>query len=365
MKLHVVCFQVPYPANYGGVIDAYYKLKALKEMGYEITLHTYAYGDRIGQVVPEDVYDKIYYYPRKTGWKQQFSFLPYIVSTRKDEELLSRLCEDDAPILFEGIHTCYFLTHPALKHRKKIVRMHNVEHEYYWQLARQTGLNWRTVYYAIEALRLRFFERCLHHAQLVCAITKADALKLAKEYKDTSISHLPCFFDISFPKTTLATNPFVLYHGNLSVEENRRTALFIIQKIAPRCPGILFIIAGRNPRLGSVPQNVKVIANPTDEYLDMLLRTARLHLMLTFQSTGIKLKLIHALVRGGGHIIANREMLYGHSLGRFCQKANTPEEIADAVKELIGQPVEPDSIENRHKGLQKLKKAGISRLSLF
>ena len=30
MKLHVVSFQVPFPPDYGGVIDVYYKLKALK-----------------------------------------------------------------------------------------------------------------------------------------------------------------------------------------------------------------------------------------------------------------------------------------------------------------------------------------------
>ena len=36
MKLHVVSFQVPFPPDYGGLIDVYYKLKALKEAGDEI-----------------------------------------------------------------------------------------------------------------------------------------------------------------------------------------------------------------------------------------------------------------------------------------------------------------------------------------
>lgn len=36
MKLHVVSFQVPFPPDYGGLIDVYYKLKALKEAGCSV-----------------------------------------------------------------------------------------------------------------------------------------------------------------------------------------------------------------------------------------------------------------------------------------------------------------------------------------
>ena len=43
MKLHVVSFQVPFPPDYGGLIDVYYKLKALKEAGCSVVLHTYRY----------------------------------------------------------------------------------------------------------------------------------------------------------------------------------------------------------------------------------------------------------------------------------------------------------------------------------
>ena len=42
-KIHVISFQVPYPPNYGGAIDVYYKLQSLKEEGYYIILHTYQY----------------------------------------------------------------------------------------------------------------------------------------------------------------------------------------------------------------------------------------------------------------------------------------------------------------------------------
>jgi hypothetical protein len=39
--LHVVAFNVPYPPDYGGIIDIYYKLKALSADGTRIILHAF------------------------------------------------------------------------------------------------------------------------------------------------------------------------------------------------------------------------------------------------------------------------------------------------------------------------------------
>ena len=83
MKLHVISFQVPYPADYGGAIDVFYKLKALKEQGFDVTLHTFYYGERGRQPILDELCEKVYYYPRHTGWLKQISTLPYIVVTRK------------------------------------------------------------------------------------------------------------------------------------------------------------------------------------------------------------------------------------------------------------------------------------------
>ena len=369
-RIHVVSFQVPYPANYGGAIDVYYKLRALHDEGFEVVLHTYAYDGRGPQAELEKWCSEVYYYPRETGWKRQISLLPYIVASRRSPELLQRLTRDSAPILFEGIHTCYFLAHPLLSERKKIVRMHNVEHDYYRQLARQAGWSWRSIYYYIESLRLRWFERKLNHAQLICAITKADEEVFRHLVCVPQLALLPVFFDTApldqplqpLPPSSLA---YVLYQGNMAVEENRRVANFIADEIAPRCPGVLFVIAGRQARLQNVPRNIKLVDTPTDKELDELIRGARIHLMLTFQPTGIKLKLLNALTKGRGIVIANHDMLYGHGLGRFCERADDPADIAALINELIYTSLDEEAITKRVLYLQKMKKAGISRLSLF
>jgi hypothetical protein len=43
-KLHIVCHDVPYPPDYGGVFDLYYKIRTLHEQGIQILLHCFTSG---------------------------------------------------------------------------------------------------------------------------------------------------------------------------------------------------------------------------------------------------------------------------------------------------------------------------------
>ena len=45
-RLHIISHDVPWPADYGGVVDLFYKLKALHAEGIKIKLHCFLYGSR-------------------------------------------------------------------------------------------------------------------------------------------------------------------------------------------------------------------------------------------------------------------------------------------------------------------------------
>ncbi|MCZ2222639.1 MAG: mannosyltransferase, partial [Chitinophagales bacterium] len=127
--LHIICFTVPYPPDYGGVIDLFWKLPALKKAGVQIHLHCFDYGR--GQQNELNKYcTTVQYYQRKTGISGINFSMPYIVSSRKNNELLDNLLKDDYPILMEGVHSSYLLNDKRFDNRKKIVRLHNVEYEY-------------------------------------------------------------------------------------------------------------------------------------------------------------------------------------------------------------------------------------------
>jgi len=352
MDLHVVSFQVPYPPSYGGIIDVYYKLKALKEAGAHITLHTYRY--RCDEA-PElsKVADTVYYYKRNTGCSSMLSNKPYIVYSRRSRALLRRLISDRKPILFEGLYTCLFLDHPALRDRLKIVRTHNVEHDYYRHLAAAGGESlWRRLYYRTESIKLRHYESMLRHADAILAITPADRDYFSSAYPDVNVHWVPCFHDDLTATGDTGTDPYILYHGNLSVDENVRAAGYIMNRIMPLTTGKYhFIFAGKNPS-DTFAAKVKaagaeLIANPNHTTMDSLIARARINLLPTFQDTGIKLKLINALHLGNGHCLVNTPMLTDSALTGLCAVADTPAETIATINRLWGTPPSADALAAR------------------
>lgn len=374
MKLHVVSFQVPYPPRYGGLIDVFYKLKALKQAGCHVVLHTYRYAESSMQAESaicqglDSVADEIYFYERSEGWRSQCSLLPYIVYSRRDRSLLERLCQDDAPILFEGIHTCYFLSDIRLRGRQKWVRMHNVEHNYYYHLARSASSCMQRCYFLLEAIRLRFYEKRLKHASKILAISPVDAGYFQARYPQVQVLSLPCFYNdvplssTSLPSLTLPSfvSGYLLYHGNLSVPENRKVACYILHRLLPHLAKEMhLVIAGGNPDEDLRAQadkhsNVTLIANPSPELMDSLLAGARIHLLFTFQATGVKLKLLHALARSSGHCLVNSLMLPQNEFRTVCTVADEPAEQLAAIRQLFPLQPDADTITRRQDFLRRL-----------
>ncbi|NJN35445.1 MAG: hypothetical protein HC817_15490 [Saprospiraceae bacterium] len=63
--LHLIAFDIPYPADYGGVIDVFYKIQALSAANVRVTVHCWQYGNRQPQLTLESVCEKVFYYPRR------------------------------------------------------------------------------------------------------------------------------------------------------------------------------------------------------------------------------------------------------------------------------------------------------------
>jgi len=341
----------------------YYKLKALKEAGYSVVLHTYRYGvDEQPDLLK--VADTVYYYERLTGWLSMFSFLPYIVYSRRSKLLLERLCEDNSPILFEGLHTCYFLSNPLLRDRPKWVRMHNVEHDYYNFLGKSCVSWHEKCYYYLEAWKLKHYERVLLYANKILAITHKDAGYFTQKYPSVLTYCLPCFFDSISVKTvrdvSIDNGKYILYHGNLSVLENIRVINYILDNLVSKLDiGMQVIIAGKNPckhlqeKISRIP-NVSLIANPSQEEMNFLIASAHIHLLLTFQDTGIKLKLIYSLMKGHGHCLVNSMMIPDSGFEEVCTIADGQEAQVIALRELYHTPLMPEALQWRQQALTKM-----------
>lgn len=337
-KIHIISFNVPYPANYGGIIDVYYKLTSLHAQGLKVILHCFDYG-RGEQEQLNKLCEKVYYYKRYTGLLSQFSKLPYIVKSRSNKQLLINLCKDNAPIFFEGLHTTYYIKHPDLENRVKIVRTHNIEHDYYSLLAREERNWYKKWFFYFESARLKKYQNVLLASNLIASISRNDKTYFEQQYNN--VFWLPPFH----PNTEIDVEldelgNFALYHGNLSVRENIQAALFVIETL--KNSNVKIIIAGKNPSkeiyaAANQHSHILIESNLSKERMNELLQKAQVHLLPTFQPTGIKLKLMAALFRGK-HCIANNEMIEGTGLEKLCHIANSPQQFAEKVNQLMGIP---------------------------
>lgn len=345
--LQIVAFNIPYPADYGGVIDIFYKIKALHECGVSIYLHCFEY-NRPQATELEQYCRKVYYYPRKKGLLYQFSTKPYIVVTRKSEQLLNNLKANPAPILFEGLHTCYFLNNNSLKNHLKLVRTHNIEHEYYQNLRKVEDNIFRKLFFYIEACKLRNYEKILKNADQILAISPNDNLYFDRKFGNSHFA--PAFHPFNEIRSKEGKGDCILFHGNLSVAENKQAANFILKQVIPKINKKV-VIAGKNPsnelirKIESLP-NVELVANPEGDTMEELIRNAQICILPTFQDTGLKLKLLASLF-SGRFCIANQPMIHKTGLEHLCCLANTPEEMIKAINELFEQEFTSEEIEKR------------------
>lgn len=347
--LHIISFNIPWPANYGGVIDVFYKLKALQATGVKIILHCFEY-ERPRAPELEAFCERVIYYPRRTGLTANLSLLPYNVYGRKDDRLIRNLLEDNYPILFEGLHSCYYLADPRLKHRLKIFRECNIEHDYYRQLAVSENRVIRKCFFRIEAWRFRAYERMAAHADRIMAVSETDAAYLRRRFPGKPVEFMPCFHANDTITAQPGQSDFILYHGKLSVVENERAALFLIRSVFSRLD-VPCRLAGMDPpaslSAAAAPYpHITIEANPPAARMEELIREAQIHMLVTFQDTGLKLKLLNSLF-AGRHTVVNSLMLAGSGLDDLCHIADTPEDMVAACRQLMAQPFTPELLAKR------------------
>lgn len=354
LKLHIVSFDNPYPPNYGGVIDVFYKLEHLHAAGVKIYLHAFEYGRKPAKELNKFC-EKVFYYQRRNFVNPFIGSLPYIVNTRNSEELLHNLLQDNHPVLFEGLHTCYFLNHPKLASRKKIVRMHNIEHEYYEKLEQVERNFFKKYFFAKESQRLREYEQVLNHADLILAISPNDLSYLSSKFKQTQ--YVPAFHPNNNVTSVAGKGRYVLYHGKLSVGENDEAAKFLVEYVFSQL-NIPFYIVGDKPSsmlkaLSELHPHIKIFDHLSTEQISELIQQAHINILPTFQNTGIKLKLINVLFQGR-FVLANQMMVANTGLESLCVVANTAEEMIHQINGLMLRSFTTEMIAERAGKLNQL-----------
>lgn len=355
-RLHIICHDVPFPPDYGGVFDLFYKIKALHAQGILIKLHCFLYRKE-KQPQLASWCEEVHYYERQVGLSGLSLSVPYIVKSRAIPALYNNLVKDNDPVLMEGIHCTAFAGQLLQQGRKIALRLHNVEHLYYRSLASIETNPFRRAYYLAESRLLRKYENSLPAKIQVITVSSQDATYYRDVFKKTNLANVPVFVPFHEVSVGQRSGGFCLYHGNLSVRENEKAAIWLHEEVFSKI-NVPLVVAGKqpSPRLFKKLQghgNTKLVANPTDQQLEMLIGEAQINVLPSYNNTGVKLKLIHALFHGR-HCLVNEQAVNGSGLEHLCHIGNDAGSMVSQIAQLREKPFGREQIEQRSMVLQDL-----------
>lgn len=329
------------------VMSMYYKIRAFYEQGIEVILHAFYKEFK----APEEltaICKVVYLYPRKAMWKIKNLSLPLYMQSRRSDQLVDLLSKDDAPVLFEGLHTLYHLNDPGIAHKRRYVCMHNVESEYYQQLNRYETNAFKKYYYFLESRLSRHAEsNLLPVVNGIFCLSSIETTALLSLNEQTF--WIPPFIDQAICCKN-GLGKYALYHGDLSVKENELGAGFLSEEIFKELD-IPLVIAGYRPSSALKNKlrhhtNVILVESPSMQVMDQLIEDAQVILAPFRHITGYKMKLLQSITKGR-HIIASEIAQSYTELKDVLHFADNPEEWKHTLLELKHKPFTEADIEKR------------------
>lgn len=347
--VHIVCLDAPSPPDYGGAIDMYYKITALRSIGKKIILHYFNYKENRSAAGLETYCEEINVYSRTSFFKSLLTLKPYIVSSRIEPDLIHRLNRDDYPVLLEGIHCSGIISHLSPK-RKIVVRVHNDEAEYYKTLYMKERHFIKRMYFLYESELLHSYQKTLSGEPRYAFISSLDLEIFREKYRQHNGIYIPSFIPWQTISSKTGRGEYCLYHGNLSISENIEAALWLIENVFSKLP-VPLIIAGRNAKAldGSFrgKAEVRLMNDPSDTELTRLIQNAQINVLPSMNATGVKLKLLHALFEGR-FCMSNSNGIAGSGMENYVTQANTPEEWITRIEQKMASSFTNEMIEERN-----------------
>ncbi|MFT3796800.1 hypothetical protein [Flavobacterium sp.] len=330
--LHIVSFDNPFPPIYGGIIEVFYKLKPLKDLGIAVHLHCFVEEIPTRETELEQLAARVYYYKNSKHPFSFFSWLPFSVQSRDDKTLLKNLQAVDAPILFKGLKTTYLVYRGFLTDRKKLLRLHNIEQDYFGGISKsETRWHKKFVYWA-EAIKFKRYEKIIGRFEKVAALSKFENEYINAQFGNSV--YVPVFHGNPTVSKLDGVGKYAIYHGDLRMSDNIRVAENLID-IFKKIPDVKLVIASNsnedhfNNLIGEAA-NISYVSIENFEHLKQLLEQAHINLIFSYQRSGTKLKLMNSLYYSRFCLI-NQNIMDDENVSQLCEFANSNEEIINKV----------------------------------
>jgi len=333
--LHIVSFDNPFPPVYGGVIEVFFKLKPLHDLGIDIHFHCFV------DVIPENnpelekITTTVHYYKNDKNPFYLISKLPFSVKSRNSGQLIQNIKKIPAPILLEGLKPTYFVSKGLLPDFQKILRLHNIEHDYFNGIAKSETNFFKKWLFRAEALKFSRYESVIQHFDKTIALSKFENNYINDKFGKSV--YIPVFHGNIKVLPLEGVGKYAIYHGDLRMSDNLRAVKMLID-IFEKIPDFQLIIASNsnekfiNSKIAKL-SNIRYVPIENFAHLQQLLQDAQINLIYSFQKSGTKLKLMNALYNSRFCII-NDNIMDDENVTQLCEFANSKTEIIDKINAL-------------------------------
>lgn len=350
--LHIVSPIAPCPTYCGSAIDIFTRIKEFHKKGVKVLLHYFddknCGCDTAGL---DNCCAEINIYERKDAAECLSLQAPYFVNSRCNKELVETINKDGHPVLFEGIRGTGIINDINAEDRKICVRVHNEESVYNRELARCSSNPAKKTYYLAESVLAKKYLSALPPNCMYACISIQDKEYLEK-FGFEDVRYIPAF--PAWQKVTSETGigNLCLFHGNLSIAENEKAALWLLCNVFNKVR-VPFIIAGKDPprslqKAAGLCQNTCIVSNPCNTEMEDLVQKAHINILPAFSknNTGTPLKLLHALYEGR-HCVVTPALVEGTGLNEACHIGTNARALASIISQLYYRPFEAEEIELR------------------
>jgi len=363
-ELHLISFNYPYPPSYGGIIDVYYKIKALSDLGIKIHLHCFVNN------IPEsldaeikNITENVFFYRKKKNPFSYFSIVPFAAAMRNSNSLFENLMKIKAPVLFEGLQTTQIISQLKNKGFKLYLRHHNNETEYYKGLSSSEKNIFKKIIYKIESLKYSGYQKkVLKEFETVFCLSEKEYNEVNSYSKNAELIHI--FHGNRFVKILGKKGNYFFFHGDLSISDNKK-ALDETINLFKNLPQYQLVVASDRAdndikkKISNIV-NIDLVPIETTENLHRLFENAHANILLSYQNSGTKVKLFNALYNSR-FVIINQNITDDHALMDLCLFGSDMNQIRKLIieaekKDYNGNEYRSEVLEKSYSDDAKAKK---------
>ena len=335
--LQIVSFDYPYPPSYGGIIDVFFKIKALSEIGINIHLHCFV--EQEPKHIDKEILDmvsSVFFYKKNRNPLFILAAKPFSVISRQSKALLKNIKKINAPILFEGLQTTYIIKELEHYVPKKYLRLHNNEASYYAGLSKSEDNPLKRMVYWLESKKYEYYQNSiLKTFESIFCLSNKEYLEI--EQSSNNGSFVGIFHGNDFVKPLDGKGEYFLFHGDLSISDNRK-ALDMAIDVFSQLPDYPLLIAS-DKATTKISTRIKDYKNITlvpiinHDNLNLLFSKAQGNILLSLQKSGTKVKLFNTLFNSR-FVIINDNITDDKGLVALCSVINNQSELKNTIKEI-------------------------------